>query len=140
MEKVSLAQARRIALAAQGFAAPRPAGRVDRRHVRRLFDTVGVVQIDSVNVIVRSQELALWARLGPHRRDLLGAMAADEELFEYWGHAASLMPVERYPLFKWRMARAAGEAWRHLQQLAQDHPEQQVTPRRLGERPAIAAE
>jgi uncharacterized protein YcaQ len=106
LEQVSAAAARRIALAAQGFADARPTGRIDRRHARRLFDRIGLIQIDSVNVVVRSQELPVFARLGPHRRDLLSNMAADGELFEYWGHEASLLPIEHYPLFGFQ--RSAG--------------------------------
>jgi uncharacterized protein YcaQ len=103
MEKLSADRARRVALAAQGFATPRPRGRVDRRHVRRLLDRTGVLQIDSVNVLVRAQEMPLFSRLGPHPRDLLPRMTADAELFEYWAHQASLVPVELHPLFRWRM-------------------------------------
>ena len=87
-----------------------PAGRVDRRHVRRVLDRVGLIQIDSVNVLVRSQELPLFARLGPHPRDLLPRMAADGELFEYWCHEASLLPIAIWPLLRWRM-RSAGRGW-----------------------------
>ena len=125
MQTVSLATARRIALAAQGFGAPRPTGRVDRRHVRRLFAAVGVVQIDSVNVIVRSQELPLWARLGAHRRDLLAGMAADNELFEYWAHMASFVPIELHPLFRWRMedARNGTGTWTGLAVYAREKRE-----------------
>jgi uncharacterized protein YcaQ len=123
MQTISLATARRIALAAQGFGTARPTGKVDRRHVRRLFASVGVVQIDSVNVVVRSQELPLWARLGAHRRDLLTGMTDDGELFEYWAHMASLVPVALHPLLRWRMERAKeGHAWGGLTMLAQDQP------------------
>jgi uncharacterized protein YcaQ len=124
METISLPSARRIALGAQGFGAARPTGRVDRRHVRRLFAAVGVVQLDSVNVIVRSQELPLWARLGAHRRDLLGGMAADNELFEYWAHMASLVPIEMHPLFRWRMqhAKEGRGTWHGLAILAREEP------------------
>src|SRR5215212_7649351 len=87
-----------------------PAGKVDRQHVRRVLARVGLIQIDSVNVIVRSQELPLFARLGPHRRDLLPAMVDDGELFEYWGHEASLLPVELFPLLRWRMEAAGAKA------------------------------
>ena len=124
MERLSAAAARRIALAAQGFADPRPAGRITRRHGRRLFDHVGVVQIDSVNVLVRSQELPVFARVGPHRRDLLPAMLDAGDLFEYWGHQASLIPVDHQPLFRWKMAAAArGEnIWNGVARLARSRP------------------
>jgi len=124
VERLSAATARRIALAAQGFADPRPLGRVDRRHGRRLFQHVGLVQIDSVNVLVRSQELPVFARLGPHRRDLLPDMLDAGELFEYWGHEASMIPVEHQPLFRFKMAAAArGEnIWHGVARLAHDRP------------------
>jgi len=119
---LSLAQARRVALAAQGFTDPRPKGRVDRRHLRRVFDRVGLIQIDSVNVLVRSQELPIFARLGPHPRDLLPSAAAHGQLFEYWGHEASHIPVAQQPLFRWKMARAAEHAWRGVARMSKERP------------------
>jgi len=129
MERLSAATARRIALAAQGFDEPRPAGRVDRRHARRLFQHVQLVQIDSVNVLVRSQELPVFARLGPHRRDLIPAMAADGELFEYWGHIASLIPVALHPLFRFKMeqARRGVGMWTGMTRLLRERPEYLAT-------------
>jgi uncharacterized protein YcaQ len=123
-ERLSAPAARRIALAAQGFADPRPIGRVDRRHVRRVFDRVGVIQIDSVNVLVRSQELPLFARLGSHRRDLLPAMAADGEIFECWAHMASFMPTSRHRLLRWRMANSRDSWWDELRQRRPDFIEE----------------
>ena len=102
-ERLSLAQARRIALAAQGFADPRPAGRVDRRHFRRALDRMGLIQIDSVNVLARSQELPLFARLGAHQRTMIADATRDGELFEYWVHEASHVPTEHHHLHRWRM-------------------------------------
>ncbi|MPY96290.1 MAG: winged helix-turn-helix domain-containing protein, partial [Acidimicrobiia bacterium] len=122
---MSAAEARRVALAAQGFADRRlPLGaRLDRRHVRRVFERVALVQLDSVNVVVRSHELPFYARLGGHDHDLVRAMQASGELFEYWGHEASLLPVELHPLLRWRMARAeAGETWGGLARLGKEHP------------------
>jgi uncharacterized protein len=102
--RLSIAAARRIALAAQGFTRPRPSGRVTRTHLRRVFDDIGLIQIDSVNVAVRSQELPLFARLGAHPRTLIPDAVAGGELFEYWAHVASIVPTVHLPLFRWRMA------------------------------------
>jgi hypothetical protein len=120
---LSAAEARRALLAAQGFAERRPTGRVDRRHLRRVFDRVGLVQIDSVNVLVRSQELPLFARLGAHPRTLLPDATSSGELFEYWGHEASHIPVDQHHLFRWKMERAAaGDAWKGVVRIQREHP------------------
>ncbi len=117
-DTLRLDEARRIALHAQGFADPRPAGRIDRRHLRRVLDRVGLVQLDSVNVLTRSHELPFLARLGPYPREALADwLWGSGEVFEYWGHEASLLPVELHPLLRWRMHRDEGhavEGRRHL--------------------------
>ena len=100
---VSEAEARRIALGAQGLAERRPTGRIDRRHLRRVLDRIGLIQIDSVNVLVRSQELPLFARLGPHPRSLIWDATAAGELFEYWVHEACHVQTAQHHLFRWKM-------------------------------------
>ena len=128
MGDLSLAQARRIALAAQGFADPAPSGQPDRRHLRRVLARIGLLQIDSVNVLVRSHYLPLFSRLGRYPQALLDAVAyakRGRELFEYWGHEASLIPIEYHPLLRWRMARAErGEGiWSGIYSIAKEEPD-----------------
>ncbi|GIJ45884.1 hypothetical protein Val02_27700 [Virgisporangium aliadipatigenens] len=120
---LSLAQARRIALAAQGFADPRPTGVPDVRHLRRVIRRVGLLQMDSVNVLMRAHYMPLYSRLGPYPTALLdrAAYRAPRELFEYWGHEASLLPVGLHPALRWRMAR--GHAWGAPGRIAQEQPE-----------------
>ncbi len=126
MDKFTLSQARRIALAAQGFADAKPSGRIDRRHIRKLFDRIGVVQVDSVNVLTRSEELPIFARLGPHPRNLVRDMEADGELFEYWAHEASLLPVHHEPLFRWKKEQVrsgAYKVWGGIAKLRAEQPQ-----------------
>jgi uncharacterized protein YcaQ len=120
-DRISLAEARRIALAAQGFGG-RPSGRVDLRHARGVIDRVTLIQVDSVNVLCRSQELPLWARLGAHPRTALPSLIERAEIFEYWAHEASLLPVALQPLLRWRMAEARNTAWAGMRQLAKRDP------------------
>lgn len=120
------AQARRIALAAQGFGVPRPAaGMVTTRHIQRVIDTVGVVQIDSVNVLTRSHYLPFFSRLGPYDTGLLDRARdrAPRRVVEYWAHEASLVPPQTWPLLSFRMKRAHAEAWGGMRQVRRDHPE-----------------
>src|SRR5690606_38391327 len=123
--KLSLAAARRIALAAQGVGRARPPD-VDRRQVGRVIGRLGLLQLDTVNVLARAHYLPLSPRLGPYRLDLLERAAwgrrSERRLFEYWGHEASLLPIEHQPLLRWRMARAQrGEGiYRSLARLARE--------------------
>lgn len=109
METISLGQARRIALAAQGFGARRAHGSADWRRVRGAIARMGLLQIDSISVIVRSHYLPAFSRVGAYDTAALDTRAFGSrrrELFEYWGHEASLLPLELQPLLRWRMARA----------------------------------
>lgn len=120
---LSLTSARALALAAQGFSASRPTGRIDKRHLRKVFDSVGVIQIDSVNVLVRSQELPLFSRLGDHPRTLIPDATENAELFEYWCHEASHLPIDMWPLMQWKMARARkGNMWSGVSRVAKENP------------------
>ncbi|MGB5103323.1 MAG: crosslink repair DNA glycosylase YcaQ family protein [Steroidobacteraceae bacterium] len=125
---VSLPEARRIALAAQGLARPRPSRPVAVADVVRVARALGLLQIDSVNVLVRAHYLPLYSRLGPYAHELLDQSAyagRRRRLFEYWGHEASLIPVETQPLLRWRMERARRGVgvWRGVARFGREHPE-----------------
>lgn len=122
MRTIKNDQARRYALGAQGFIEGRPNGRVDVRHFRKVVDQVGLVQLDSVNVFSRTHYMPFFSRIGPYDREALDQwLWGSGEMFEYWGHEASVIPVKHHRLFRWRMARAL--KWKRLQDLEQNHPE-----------------
>ena len=107
---LSAARARRIALAAQGFAVPRPDRSPNVGQVKRVIDRLGLLQIDSVNVLARAHYLPLFSRLGNYDRGHLDRIAwgrkSQRGLFEFWAHEASLLPLGAHPLFRWSMQRA----------------------------------
>ena len=113
LDTLSIADARALALAAQGFETPRPANKATQRHVNSLISRLGVIQIDSVNVLVRSQELPLFSRLGNHDRNAIPKATESQKIFEYWGHEAAHLPVEIHPLFRWKMEAARLGKARH---------------------------
>ena len=123
--RLSISQARRIALAAQGFTDPAPAGQVDRRHLRRVMGRLKLLQLDSVPVVVRTQYLPPFSRLGCYDRALPDRIAyTDDEWFEAWAHEASLLPVGDEPLLRWQKRRAEqGDTWKNLAELARSEPD-----------------
>lgn len=114
---LTTAQARRVAVAAQGFHEPKPAGSVARAHLRRLISRIQVLQLDSVSVAVRAHYAPVFSRLGRYDRDVLDRAAwshstrAPRLLVEYWAHEAALMAVEDWPLLRWRMREYTDGRW-----------------------------
>lgn len=107
----SLAEARRIALAAQGFDRPRPR-RVDSRHLRRTIRHLGLLQLDFVNVVAPAHRQVLFSRLGAYdvaRLDRL--LYGSGEFTEQWAHEASILPVETWPLLRHRMETQRLRPW-----------------------------
>ncbi|MGY1683889.1 winged helix-turn-helix domain-containing protein [Geodermatophilus sp. SYSU D01176] len=122
-DRLPAALARRIALAAQGFADPRPLAVVDARPLRRMASRLAVLQIDSVNVVSRAHYLPAFSRLGPYPRETLDDLAGRRrELFEYWAHEASLLPVRLHPHLRWRMAAAEEHAWGSMVRIQRERP------------------
>jgi uncharacterized protein YcaQ len=116
-------QARRIALAAQGFGR-RPSGTVTMRHLQRVLDHVGQFQIDSVNVCVRAHYVPLFARLGSYDQALLdrAGNARPRRVYEFWGHAASLIDVELEPALRFRAAAHRDQPWHAMRRVLEEQP------------------
>lgn len=121
---ITAAQARRIALAAQGFGRARPQPRVTMRDVQATIDRLALFQIDSINVVTRAHGMPLYSRLGPYDPQLLrrAASTRPRRLFEYWGHEASFVDVRLQPSLRWRMQRAAEDAWGSMRRIAREQP------------------
>ena len=122
MRVISNDAAARIALGAQGFSTPRTNGRVDVRHFRRIMRQIGLVQLDSVNVCVRTHYMPFYSRLGAYDMGKLDTwLNQSGENFEYWAHAAAVLPVDRYPLWQWKMQTM--KPWSRAQTLLDAHPD-----------------
>ena len=119
---ISAAEARRIALAAQGFDRPRPGSPDDARHYRRALQRVGVLQLDFVNVLVPAHFLILWSRLGSYDRPRLEKfLYGSREFTEQWAHEASIVRISDWPLLAHR--RQAWEPWKRNPLKTLDDPE-----------------
>ncbi len=124
-DKLTLAQARRIALAAQGFADPPPRARVTMRQLQRVIDRIGLIQIDSVNVLARSHLMPLFSRLGNYDVTLIdrASQRPPRRLVEYWAHEASFIPPSTHRLLRWRMEGADDNAWGSMRRIARERPD-----------------
>jgi uncharacterized protein YcaQ len=105
MPSLSTAQARRVALAAQGFL-DKPHSAPTMRTVQRTLDRTGVLQVDSVNVLCRAHYMPLYSRMGPYDVGLLhrAAERRPRRIVEYWAHVQAYMPVDLWPVMQHRMA------------------------------------
>jgi uncharacterized protein YcaQ len=121
---LSRAQARRIALTAQGFT-DRFSGPVGMRSLQRVLDRIALLQIDSVNVVRRAHYLPLFSRLGAYDVELLHRAAgrSPRRVFEYWGHEASYVRTDLYPALRFRMATAEEAAWGSMRRLWKERPD-----------------
>jgi uncharacterized protein YcaQ len=105
MTRVSLsrAEARRVALAAQGFDRKRPDSRADIRHIRRVINQLGLLQLDYVNVLIPAHYLVLYSRIGAYPCQRLNDVVyGRREFIEQWAHEASIVPVDAWPLLQYR--------------------------------------
>ncbi len=118
---LSIADARRVVLAAQGLARA-PRGRAKKSHVLAAIQRMGLLQIDSINVVARSPYLVLWSRLGDYRPEWLDELHAEGALFEYWAHALCFLPSEDYPIYRRVMLDGLLRGWQGVPQWMQAHP------------------
>src|SRR5689334_14366987 len=116
VQSLSNLQARRLALVAQGFAGAKPDGTANWTRMENVIAKMNLLQIDSVNVLVRSHYLPVFARAGHYSHDTLDQRTfgrRKRRFFEYWAHEASLLPLEFYPLLRWKMERARRGSGEH---------------------------
>jgi len=113
LDSLSIKDARALALAAQGFDSPRTKTKSTTADAVAIIKKLGVIQIDSVNVLVRSQELPLFSRLGDHDRNAIPKATSQGKIFEYWGHEAAHLPVELHPVFRFKMHAARSGKLKH---------------------------
>jgi uncharacterized protein len=122
-ETIRKAEARRIALAAQGFGVPKLERPVTMRDVQAVTNRLAQFQIDSINVVTRAQFMPLFSRLGPYDPALLerAAYRSPRRLFEYWGHAASLIDISLQPLLRFRMQPGFRDVWTGVERVAREN-------------------
>jgi uncharacterized protein YcaQ len=100
---ISLAEARRLTLTAQGFDKGRPDCSPNRRHIRQVINRLGLLQLDFVNVLVPAHYLVVYSRLGPYDRDRLNQLVyKGRDFIEHWAHEASIVPADSWPLLRYR--------------------------------------
>ena len=122
-DSLSLSEARRIALAAQAFDRPRPASPVNAGHLRRLLRQIGLLQIDSVSIVLPAHYQVPFSRLGPYDRARLDDLIYRERAFtEQWAHEASIIPVEHWPLIRHHLG-PHERRWGALAKFMEEHAE-----------------
>src|SRR5262245_10647397 len=117
---LSADETRRAALAAQGLSDARPDRSPTARDVLRTIDRIRLLQIDSINVLVRAHYLPLFSRLGPYDRTLLDRLTYERRaLYEAWAHAATILPARFHRLLRWRAER---KPWKEIERIERERP------------------
>ncbi|MBR7782626.1 winged helix-turn-helix domain-containing protein [Undibacterium luofuense] len=111
VQEISQKHARFLHLNAQGLLRY-PQGKPEKTHVLACIRQMGVLQIDTINVVARSPYLVLWSRLGNYKPNFLNELLAETKLFEYWAHEASFLPIEEFAHFRHQMLDPAHLGWR----------------------------
>lgn len=124
MDSLSLSEARKLALGAQGFGKALPKSQVTASQMKKAMNLMRVVQLDAVPIVLRSQYVPFFSRLGNYDINLYNRIAYKEDKwFELWAHEASIASIETEPYFRFLKSRAQqGETWKGLYQVATEDP------------------